>query len=266
MAATGLPCDVTTIVEARCLSCHGDPPSSAAPQSLVTVEDWAAPAPSDSSKSNAQVSLARMQDAAAPMPPEGLLSADELKVLADWVDGGLVGGACDPMTVPDPILNADPVCTSGDTWPAGQDFVPGKSREEMFPGMPCNDCHQSPAKYDMFEHGPVFEVAGTIFPSGHEPDNCAGLDGIGGDVIVHVEDATGRQWNLRPNEAGNFYIFNEPFTPPYSAWVTSGNATRAMSLKPESGDCNLCHTAEGSSGPDPDGPVAPGRIVVPVTP
>lgn len=266
-AATGegLPCDVATIVEAHCLSCHGNPPSSSAPQALVTAADWAAPAPSDPSKSNAEVSVARMQDASSPMPPEGLISGDDVKVVADWVAAGAKGGTCEPVTTLDPILNADPTCTSGETWPMGQDFVPGKSREEMFPGMPCNDCHQHPSSYGFFETGPTFKVAGTVFPSGHEPDACAGMNGVGADVIVHIEDATGRKWNLRPNQAGNFYIFNEPFTAPYSAWVTQGSATRAMSLKPTNGDCNLCHTQEGSSGDDPNGPVAPGRIVPPAT-
>ncbi|MFO0551490.1 MAG: hypothetical protein U0271_24085 [Polyangiaceae bacterium] len=266
-SAKGLPCDVTEVVERACLTCHGDPPSSSAPQSLTTVADWQAPAPSDNSRTNGEVSVERMNDASRPMPPGTQLSAADIAVISDWVDAGMPSGDCEPVTPEDPILNADPVCTSGDTWPANSDHVFGKMRSEMFPGMPCNDCHTNPSKYGFFEYAPEFAVAGTVFPSGHEPDLCAGLDGTAvTDVTVHIEDSAGRTFDLKPNAAGNFLLETFSFTPPYSAKVVSSVGERAMSLKPTSGDCNFCHTQNGSAGENPSDPVAPGRIVVPLAP
>ncbi len=263
-SGAALPCDVAPIIEAACLVCHGEPTSSAAPQSLVTVAQWKAPSMSEPSKSNGQLSIERMEGGEQPMPPSGLVSAEELAIVRAWVDAGMPGGACNPNTPPDTILNADPVCTSMDFWPENQDGVPGKSREEMMPGMPCNDCHQNPGKYGFNEGDDVFDIAGTIFPSGHEPDYCAGLDGTSvTDVVIHIEDSTGKTWDLHPNEAGNFIIENG-VTPPYSASVVSNDGIRAMAYKPMNGDCNLCHTQDGSNGDDPNSDAAPGRITVPL--
>lgn len=261
---SALPCDVAPIIESRCLVCHGDPTSSSAPQSLLTVAQWKAPSISFPDKSNGALSLERMEDAERPMPPEGVVPAGELEIVRAWVEAGMPGGDCEPVTQPDPILNAEPVCTSMDFWPEDEDGVPGKSREEMMPGMPCNDCHQNPAKYGFDEGADLFDIAGTIFPSGHEPDYCAGLDGTSvTDVVVEIEDAAGNTWELHPNEAGNFIIENG-VTPPYSARVVSADGVRAMNYKPMNGDCNLCHTQEGSNGGDPNSDAAPGRIVVPL--
>lgn len=258
-----LPCDVTPIIEAACLTCHGDPPSSSAPQALVTVEQWRAPSPTDPSKSNGQLSVERMLDAARPMPPAGLLDPGEAEVVAAWVDAGMPGGDCNATTVEDPLLNAAATCTSMDYWPEHADHAAGKTRAEMFPGMPCNDCHANPQTYGFFESAPAFDIGGTVFPSGHEPDLCAGVDGTSlTDVIVHIEDAAGKTWDLHPNAGGNFLI-ETGVTPPYSARVISAAGVRAMSYKPMNGDCNICHTQEGSNGGDPASAVAPGRIVVP---
>jgi hypothetical protein len=260
---SALPCDVAPIIEAACLSCHGDPPSSSAPQSLLTVAQWKAASPTDPSKSNGERSVERMNDAARPMPPSGLLAATDIEVVATWVAAGMPGGECDPTTVVDPILDAEPTCTSMDFWPAGEDEAPGKSRPEMMPGMPCNDCHTNPQKYGFNDGSDPFDIAGTVFPSGHEPDYCAGLDGTSvTDVVVQIEDATGKTWDLHPNAAGNFTIKNG-VTYPYSARVVSSTGVRAMSYQPLNGDCNICHTQEGSNGGDPNSPVAPGRITVP---
>ena len=259
-----LPCDVAPIIESACLVCHGEPTSSSAPQPLVTVADWKAPSISDPAKSNGELSIERMKGNGNLMPPAGAVSADELAIVSAWVEAGMPGGECNPVTPPDTVLNADPVCTSMELWPENQDFVPGKSRDEMMPGLPCNDCHQNPGKYGFNEGEDVFDIAGTIYPSGHEPDYCAGLDGTAvTDVVIHIEDANGNTWDLHPNEAGNF-IIESGVTPPYSASVVSDAGVRAMTYKPMNGDCNICHTQEGSNGGDPNSDAAPGRIVVPL--
>ena len=260
---TSLPCDIAPIVEKYCTSCHGDPPSSSAPNSLLTVDQWKAPSASEPSKSEGQVSVERMASTIIPMPPTGTMDPAEIQTIADWVSAGMPGGDCQPNTVEDPILNADPVCTSGDMWPANSDFVFGKDRAEMFPGMPCIDCHVNPQNYGFNEHADRFEAAGTIFPTGHEPDRCAGLSS--NDVKIHIEDAGGHVYDLTPNAAGNF-ILEQPLTPPYSASVVTSTGERAMVYKPTSGDCNLCHTQDGSDGGEAGAPVAPGRIVLPLPP
>lgn len=264
--AQGLPCDVATVVEQHCSVCHGAPPASGAPQSLLTVADFKAPVPKNAEQSLGERSVELM--AGGAMPPGSKLPDAEIQVISDWVQAGYPAGECQPITTPDPLLAHEPVCTSDDFWPAGQDFQPGKSRAEMFPGMPCIDCHDNPGKYG-FNESPNdhFTIAGTIFPTGHEPDLCAGLDAAASsDIQIQIIDATGAAFSLTPNEAGNFFT-ETALVMPYSATVyTLDGIPRAMSYKPSTGDCNLCHTADGSNGGDPNSPVAPGRIVVPYAP
>jgi hypothetical protein len=261
---TALPCEVAVIAETHCTQCHGDPLRSGAPQALLTLEHWAAPAPVEASQSNAQLSVARMGDADQPMPPAGLLSEEERAVIADWVAAGMPAGECSAATPADPALDAAPTCSSMVFWPAPEHHVTGKPDAEMFPGMPCTDCHLDPFAYGQNESGPAFDVGGTVYPSVHEPDNCNGIDGgLLTDVVVHIEDATGATWDLQPNAAGNFHLEMAGLVPPYSAKVISNNGVRAMSLKPMSGECNACHSESGSNGFEGVGPVAPGRIVVP---
>lgn len=265
---SGMPCEVAEIVQAHCASCHGNPPTSAAKQSLLTPADWRAPSPTNPSRSNGEVSVERMSATESPMPPGVHLDSALITVIADWVAAGMPEGNCETMNVDDPLLDADPICTSMDMWPAGEDEVSGKDESEMFPGMPCIDCHSNPAKYNFDEGGRDFEIAGTVFPTGHEPDRCAGADGTNlTDLIVHIEDANGRTWDLRPNASGNFSIASRDAQVafPYSAKVISKDGERAMSAKVDNGDCNICHTQNGSSGPNPMDPVAPGRIV-PIAP
>jgi mono/diheme cytochrome c family protein len=264
-ASVALPCDVAPIIQMHCLSCHGAPVRSGAPNPLSLLGFWQTPAASDPAVTNGELAVTRMNDAASPMPPAGLLSPEQIAVVAEWVAAGMPGGDCDAATPDDPALDAMPMCTSMDMWPAPQHFAVGKGADEMFPGGPCIDCHVDPSAYGQPEPGPLYDLAGTIYATAHEPDNCAGLDGLMvTDVVIHIEDANGAVWDLQPNRAGNFLLLPSGLVPPYSAKVISPGGVRAMSLKPMSGDCNLCHTDNGSSGPDdPTGPIAPGRIVVP---
>jgi hypothetical protein len=56
----GLPCNVKTVVEARCATCHGAPPAFGAPMSLVTWQDFQRPSPKDASMRNASNASARL--------------------------------------------------------------------------------------------------------------------------------------------------------------------------------------------------------------
>jgi len=261
---TSLPCDVAPIVEAHCTICHGEPLRSGAPQALLSLEQWRADAPTLPGTSNGALSVIRMGDTNQPMPPSGAITAEEQAVIADWVNAGMPGGECTAATTPDPALDAQPTCTSMETWPAPSHFAPGHQADEMFPGMPCIGCHTNPSAFGQNEGGPNFDLGGTVYLTAHEPDNCFGVDGATfSDVIVHIEDANGSTWDLPVDATGNFFLAFSGLVPPYSAKVINDVGIRAMSYKPMSGDCNSCHTAEGSNGGDPAAPTAPGRILAP---
>jgi hypothetical protein len=138
------------------------------------------------------------------------------------------GGASDPFSVPE-------TCTSGTTWRSG-------TGPTMRPGEACFSCHSS-----------GFAIAGTVYPTGHEPDDCNGAGSAG--ALVVVTDANGQEHELTVNQAGNFTLSGS-LAVPYTARVVLGTAERAMGSSQSSGNCNGCHTQSGSNG-------APGRIVLP---
>jgi hypothetical protein len=131
------------------------------------------------------------------------------------------------------------VCTSGTTWTNGNQGSP-----LMNPGRACIACHDG-------MHGPTFYVAGTVFPTEHEPDGCDGTP----SVQVVITDANGKTSTLAPNAAGNFYL-TSPVALPFSAKLVAGGKERAMPVPQSDGDCNGCHTEAGAHG-------APGRISAP---
>ena len=188
-----------------------------------------------------------MKSTTAPMPPSGPLSAAQVQVLEAWVNAGMPEGTCgvgdagvDPFAVP-------PTCTSNVTWTGGDD---GSAR--MNPGRACISCH-------LDENDPGNEeapegVAGTVYPTAHEPNLCNGLPG-GATVVLRGTD--GREFSLAVNDVGNFHMFRNPaLLRPYTARVEYQGRTRRMSTPQMSGDCNSCHTQAGTNG-------APGRILAP---
>lgn len=115
----------------------------------------------------------------------------------------------------------------------------------MHPGRACISCHEQAG-------GPQLTIAGTVYPTAHEPDDC---DGVAGSVQVVITDADGATQTLRVNSAGNFYSA-AAVAMPFHAKVVSGGQERAMSAAQTTGDCNGCHTVDGASS-------APGRIMAP---
>ena len=134
---------------------------------------------------------------------------------------------------------ADPVCTSGSFWTNGEGPT-------MRPGEACIACHTA-------QRGPSFAVAGTVYPTAHEPDDC---NGASSGAVVVITDAQGMVYELAVNAAGNFYLENATLALPFTAKVVVNGVERAMSASQTSGDCNSCHTQQGASS-------APGRIVLP---
>jgi hypothetical protein len=98
-------------------------------------------------------------------------------------------------------------------------------------------------------------LAGTVYPSAHEPIDCNGSNGLNNAVQVVITDASGQVTTLIVNGVGNFHTATN-IALPFHAKVVSGGRERAMSAAQMIGDCNSCHTETGANG-------APGRIMVP---
>jgi hypothetical protein len=191
------------------------------------------------------------------MPPDGKLGTDEIEILEKWIADGMPKGSCGaPAAKADAGKTAtkkdagvhtsepDPqsVCTSGTT------ATEGVTGQGMKPGNACISCHTD-------QSGPSFSVAGTVFPTAHEPDGCNGTDGPTDGVKVLIIDANGAMRALPVNAAGNF-MSNTALPTPYRAIVVRGNSIREMKSTQTDGDCNSCHTEWGSNG-------APGRVTEP---
>ena len=219
--------------------------------SLSTYTSLTAASAADPTQTNAERALARAQSTTSPMPPAGVTppSATEIAALQGWIAAGYpmaecaVGGAggsggADPFSVP-------AVCTSGKTWSGGDE-----GSASMDPGRACISCHDSTGG-----EAPNFAIAGTLYPTGHEPDLCNGTNGSSTGAKIVITDAQGKVITLTPNAAGNF-TYRGGVAMPYQASVTYMGRERRMASPAPNGDCNACHTANGAMD-------APGRIVLP---
>ncbi|MDB4933502.1 MAG: hypothetical protein JWP87_474 [Labilithrix sp.] len=249
-AVTGLPCDVQQLFENRCIGCHLGPN----PVALLSYDDLTKKSAADPTKSYAERSLARLKDTASPMPPKPAVAPTpaEIAVLDAWIkagtpkgavctpppggaDGGADGGATGGTNTNTPL-----VCTSKQTWNNGND---GSSK--MRPGGACITCHSQ-------RGGPNYTVAGTVYPTAHEPNDC---NGVNGALTVVVTDKNGVVKNIPVNSVGNFSLGGQ-IAPPFTVKVTNGVKERAMASALTAGDCNSCHTVTGVNG-------APGRVMAP---
>jgi mono/diheme cytochrome c family protein len=254
--ATGLPCDVQAVLENRCLACHSGTMTNVPP--LLDYDQLIAKSKVDPTKTLAQLSLDRMKSTTSPMPPPPAVKPDpdEIQTFEAWVTAGTPKGAVctDP---PPPAAGGDGgsmatdggdagstalKCTSGQTWTMGNTKSP-----LMRPGFACNACHQVLG-------GPNLRIAGTVYPTLHEPNDCDGKSPPPALTVV-ITDKNGKVTNLPVNAAGNFYTPTKIQTP-YKAKITDGVTTRAMNGSVTAGDCNSCHTEVGANG-------APGRVMSP---
>ena len=143
------------------------------------------------------------------------------------------------------------LCTSQKYWTLGDMESP-----EMHPGRACLTCHATQVDEDV---ATKFQIAGTVYPTFRDPDECYGVDGAAGAVIVEITTADARVLNLPVNAAGNFMYDQEedgPLAFPFTARVLRDGKAMVMATPQSSGDCNACHTAAGMNG-------APGRILAP---
>lgn len=246
----GLPCDVKAVLVKGCIGCHGAPPSQGATLALASWSDLTAPSKTQAGKSVAEVCVLRMKDTTSPMPPGQPASAADILVLEKWVGAGMPKGTCGGAAGDGGVdpYNTPPKCTSNTYWTGGD-----TKSAAMQPGLPCVTCHRLGGKAT----GKTFDVAGTVYPSAHEPNDCNG--GPAGVTVV-ITDANNQDHALAVNAAGNFYHADffgfQKFPAPYRAKVVAGGKTRAMVAPQTDGDCNACHTQAGAQK-------APGRIVAP---
>ncbi|RKI72665.1 hypothetical protein D7X55_07010 [Corallococcus sp. AB049A] len=171
--------------------------------------------------------------------------------------GGVLGCSAEPaMAVTldwDAGVDAGPApatCASGSVWTEAT----GGTGATMAPGYACRSCHlrQAPSVAYFF--------MGTVFPSLHEADGCDARLEAPSKVKVEILDADGQvRLTLVPNASGNFLstTLQPSFPLPYRArLVGPDGATRVMATPQSSGDCNSCHTGQGTQG-------APERIALP---
>jgi hypothetical protein len=223
------------------------------PASLVTYDDLAASSPLGGTYADRAV--IRMMDTAAPMPPAPAapISATDQTVFADWVNAGMPMGDCggDPGAVVPSPYDTPEVCTSNQSWTLGDAENPN-----MHPGRACLGCHGGGG--EEAEEAPML-VGGTVYPTAHEPDECYGQNGTDGTKVVIV-DANKKSVTLDVVTSGNFSFegFAGALSFPITAKVVRGAAERVMTEPVADGDCNACHTLNGSGNP-----AAPGRIMAP---
>jgi hypothetical protein len=176
---------------------------------------------------------------------EGLPVDVQTGSCAGGPDGGAIGDAGLPMVDP---FAAAPICTSNRVWSSGN-----HGSASMNPGLACISCHAR-------GQGPRYALAGTLYPTAHEPDLCDGVSGGTNGAEVVIVGGNGLSITLTPNAAGNFFFSGNVATP-YQAKVVYMGRERAMVEPQTSGDCNNCHTQDGTM---PSGTLkAPGRILLP---
>lgn len=239
-ANTGLPCNIQQMLEIRCIACHSTS------MRLLTYADLQAKSSSNPQNTMAQESLNRMKGIGALMPPSPAVppTMTEIATFEAWVNAGApMGPACTNMVDGGSgdgggnPYNTPIVCTSGVYWMGG-------TNSSMRPGEACQACHQK-------QGGPIYSVAGTVYPTAHEPKDCNGI----GNMNVIVTDANNKIVTVPVNSVGNFGT-QSTLASPFFVKVVSGKGTRAMIGSLTNGDCNSCHTDTGANN-------APGRIMAP---
>ena len=250
----GLPCEIAAMMRQYCVTCHASPPQGGAPQPLIAYANFTALAKSAPTEKVGVLSLARMQAGSMPPKPFPAPSAAEIATFNAWVDGGMPMTTCGldvDAGLPINPYDTPRVCTSGVNWAGGNE-----GSDLMHPGGACIDCHSKGGE------GPRYAIAGTVFPSAHEPLDCNGTStSSAGALSVLITESNGKTHTLSVNSVGNFF-YRGTIATPYTAQVMAGSAVRAMAHTQTSGDCNGCHTVDGAStaaGADP----APGRIMAP---
>jgi hypothetical protein len=229
--AGGLPCDVASVLAAKCTSCHSDPPINNALSGLVTYADLTATAKEDATRNEAQLSVVRMQNTASPMPPTSVsvtATAADVATLQNWINAGYPTGSC----------GSD----------AGSDSGPGPSPSNVFTGQPAFRSQTGPNSHNAGQdcmgchangngEAPRFSFAGTLYDGHGQP--VAGAE-------VRVVDKNGVGASAYTGSNGNFYRQGTPIATPGQAGARNASATAAMISAVTAPGCSSCHCS-GSS-------------------
>lgn len=247
---SGLPCGVEKVLRTNCQSCHGRTPVEGTNVSLLSYADLTALSKVVPTTTVAARSLKRMTDTLTPMPPAPLpaLTNADITAVRAWLEIGMPHTNCEaePNPSEDPY-EAAPTCTSGGFWPA--DYESGTWG--MMPGRKCLECHRLNSA-----QAPLLSIAGTVYPTAHEPDRCYGIPVSTGAKII-ITDANGvEQPPVLVVSSGNFGAHIPGLALPYRAKIVVGNTERVMVTPQTDGDCNACHSQAGTQG-------ARGRIILP---
>lgn len=125
-------------------------------------------------------------------------------------------------------------CSSGTFWLGGN-----AGSLAMTPGRPCIACHKT------FPASPQYSVAGTIYPSSREADDCNGIDGIGVAVAILDEQGMEIGGRIQVTSVGNF-MDTRMVPARFRAKIIAGMNERVKRDPVTSGDCNSCHTQDGT--------------------
>ncbi len=237
-AATGVPCDVATMLAANCTGCHSDPPVTGALAGLVTYADLMAPSHEMPSQNEAQLSLSRMKNASSPMPPGGVPPVADVTTLQNWINAGYPKGSCG--------TSADG--GAGGVTNAGSAVAGASVFADAGPyalGRPVDGNHEAGNNCMSSCHNHGFTFAGTVFDA-----NGAGVGG----AEVRLVDGTGKVIsvytdNQGGNSQGNFYS-SQSFVGPAHVGIRNATNTQEMLTAIQStaqspastgGACNACH-------------------------
>lgn len=129
--------------------------------------------------------------------------------------------------------------------------------ENMAPGHTCNDCHAYTNSGGDGLDAPIFAFAGTVYPTLHEPDDCAGGPITATDhAQVIVVSASGKKFTAPITRGGNFMLESVKLDFPITARVEYRGRVRWMIDPVTTAECNSCHTVDGAEN-------ALGRIRLP---
>lgn len=87
-----VPCNVAKIVDAKCLTCHGEKLGAGVEFGLTSLASFQAAAVSDDKRKVHEVAYERVMSTTDRMPPPSVtISAADQKTLSDWLKGGAQG-------------------------------------------------------------------------------------------------------------------------------------------------------------------------------
>jgi hypothetical protein len=256
----GLPCDVAALLQHYCVGCHSSPPTGGAPNALLSYDAMVAKSTLDATQNVGAMSVTLLANGVMPPKPSPAPSAAEKAALSAWVAAGMPRSSCTVAITGGTAMSPydTPLkCSSGTTWTRGD-----SGSAQMHPGGACIACHAQAGGAGGDDEAPRYAIAGTVYPSAHEPNDCNGSSTSAmGALSVLITEANGKTHSLPVNAAGNFF-YSGTIATPYTAQITAGSAIRAMTHTQTSGDCNACHTVNGASNTAVI-PNAPGRIMAP---